>query len=97
MNSKIEVKLGQLLEICPQLREMMTKLLLKMGEVQIVDVCKTTTTKVEDFYEVIPIVQVRIGKFEVKVVLLDNISGVNIISKSLRKKLGLRKPSQLLL
>jgi hypothetical protein len=33
MNSKIEVKLGQLLEICPQLKEMMTKSLLKMEEV----------------------------------------------------------------
>jgi hypothetical protein len=32
MNSKIEVKLGKLLEICPQVREMMTKLLLKMGK-----------------------------------------------------------------
>jgi hypothetical protein len=32
MNSKIEVKLRQLLEICLQLKEMMTKSLLKMGE-----------------------------------------------------------------
>jgi hypothetical protein len=30
MNSKIEMKLGQLLEICIQLREIMTKSLLKM-------------------------------------------------------------------
>ncbi len=32
MNSKIEVQLGQLLEICLQLKEMMTKSLLKMEE-----------------------------------------------------------------
>jgi hypothetical protein len=32
MNSKINVKLKQLLEICPELKEMMTKSLLKMGE-----------------------------------------------------------------
>jgi hypothetical protein len=30
MNSKIEVKLGQLLDICPQLKKIMTKSLLKM-------------------------------------------------------------------
>jgi hypothetical protein len=45
-NSKIEVKLRQLLEICPQLKEMMTKSLLKMGEALIADVCKVTTIKV---------------------------------------------------
>jgi len=53
MNSKIEVKLGQLLEICPQLRKMMIKSLLKIGEAQIADVCKVTSTKVEDFDEAI--------------------------------------------
>ncbi len=45
-NSKIEVKLRQLLEICPQLKETMTKSLLKMGEALIADVCKVTTIKV---------------------------------------------------
>jgi hypothetical protein len=45
MNSNIEVKLGQLLEICPQLREMMTKSLLKREETQIANVCKVTTIK----------------------------------------------------
>jgi hypothetical protein len=38
MNSNIEVKLGQLLEICPQLKEMIIKSLLKMEEAHIVDV-----------------------------------------------------------
>jgi hypothetical protein len=42
---------------------MMTKSALKMGEVQIVNVYKITTTKVEDFDEAIPVVQVCIGKF----------------------------------
>ncbi len=54
--------------------------------------CKITTTKIEDFDEVMPVVQVRVGRFGVRDVLLDNGSNVNIISKSLRKKLGLRKP-----
>jgi FtsZ-interacting cell division protein YlmF len=69
MNSKIKVKLGQLLEICLQLRKMMTKSLLKMGEVQIANVYKVTTTKVEDFDETILVVQVHIGKFGVRDVL----------------------------
>jgi hypothetical protein len=38
------------------------------------------------------VVQVQVGKFEVKDVLLDNGSSVNIISKSLKKKLELKKP-----
>jgi hypothetical protein len=38
------------------------------------------------------VVQVRIGKFGVRDVLLDGRCGVNIISKSLRKKVGLRNP-----
>jgi hypothetical protein len=92
MNSKIEMKLGQLLEICPQLREIMTKSLLKMEEVHIANVCKVITTKIKDFDEAILIVQVRVGKFGVRDVLLDGRYSVNIISNSLRKKLGLRKP-----
>jgi hypothetical protein len=32
MNLKIELKLRKLLEICPQLKQMMTKSLLKMGK-----------------------------------------------------------------
>ncbi len=70
----------------------MTKSLLKMGEVQIANVYKITTTKVEDFDEAIPVVQVRVGKFRVKDVLLNDKSSVNIIFESLKKKLVLRKP-----
>jgi len=97
MNSKIKVKLGQLLEICPQLRKMMTKSLLKMGEVQITNVYKVTTIKVEDFDETILVVQVHIGKFGMRDILLDGRSNANIIFESLRKKLGLRNPSQVFL
>jgi hypothetical protein len=86
MNSKIEVKLIQLLDICPQLKKIMTK------EDHIVNVCKIIATKIKDFDEAILIVQVRVGKFGIKDVLLGNEFSVNIISKSLRKKLGLRKP-----
>jgi hypothetical protein len=46
MNSKMEMKLGQLLKIPPQLKEMMIKSLLKMEEAQIVDVCKFIATKI---------------------------------------------------
>jgi hypothetical protein len=97
MNSKIEVKLGQLLEIFPPLRKMMTKSLLKMGEVKIANVYKVTTIKIEDFDETILVVQVHIGKFGVRDVLLDSKFNANIIFESLRKKLGLKNPSQVLL
>ncbi len=70
----------------------MTKSLLKMGEVQIANVYKITTTKVEDFDEALPVVQVRVGKFRVRDVLLNDKSSVNIIFESLKKKLVLRKP-----
>jgi hypothetical protein len=65
----------------------MTKSLLKMEEVQIANVCKITTIKIEDFDEAISVVQVYVGNFGVRDVLLDNRSNVNIIFKSLRKKL----------
>ncbi len=86
MNSKIEMKLGQLLEICPQLREMMTKSLFKMWEAQIVYLYKVTSIKVEGFGEAILVVQVHIGKFKVRDVLLD---GVNIIFEGLNLKIDL--------
>jgi hypothetical protein len=54
---KLEVKLGQLMRICPQLRGMMEKSSIKMKEDQVVDVCKIAT-KVKDFDEVMPVVQV---------------------------------------
>jgi len=69
----------------------MDKYLLKMIEPQMNDVCKVTTIKIKDFDEVLLIVQVQIGKFGVWDVLLDGRCSVNIISKSLRKKIGLRK------
>jgi hypothetical protein len=40
MNFKFEVKLGQLLRICPQLRKMTKKSLLKIQKTQVVNVCK---------------------------------------------------------
>ncbi len=66
--------------------------LLKMGEAHIDDVYKITSTKVEDLDEVILVVQVCIRKFGVRDILLDGGSGVNMISESLRKKIGLKKP-----
>jgi hypothetical protein len=91
MNSKLDVKLGQLMRICPQLRGMVEKSLIKMKVNQVVNVCKVTT-KVENFDEAMSIVQVRVGKFEIRDVLLDGGSGVNIIFENLRMKLELRRP-----
>jgi hypothetical protein len=72
--------------------KMMEKYLMKMKTNQVMDVCKVNTIKAEDFDEAIPVVQVQVGNFEVKDVLLDKASSVNITLESLRKKLGLRKP-----
>jgi hypothetical protein len=49
-----------------------------MKEDQVANVCKVAI-KVEDFDEAMPIVQVWVGKFKIKDVLLDGGMGVNII------------------
>ncbi len=92
MNSNIEMKLGQLLDICFQILKMMTKSLLKMEEALIANVCKWIVTKIEDFDEAILVVQICVGKFGIRDVLLDGGSSVNVIFLSLKKKLGLKKP-----
>ncbi len=61
MNLKLEVKLGQLLKICEQLR--LRKYLLKMKELQVTDVCKVTIMKIIFFDETMLVVQVQVGKF----------------------------------
>jgi hypothetical protein len=91
MNLKLEVKLGQLMIICPQLRGMVEKSLVNMKEDEVADVCKVIT-KVEDFDEVMLVVQVRVGKFEIRDVLLDGGFDVNLIFESLRRKLELKRP-----
>lgn len=58
MNLKLEVKLQQLLRNFPHLRSIMEKYLLKMKDTQVIDVCKVTTMKVEDFDEAMLVVQV---------------------------------------
>jgi hypothetical protein len=65
-----------------------------MKEDQVVDVCKIIT-KVENFDEVMPIVQVWVGKFEVRDMLLDGGSIVNIIFDHLTKKLELKGPQSI--
>jgi len=65
MNLKLEVKLQQLLRIFPHLRSIMEKYLLKVKDTEVIDVCKVTIMKVEDFDETMSIVQVRMGKFGV--------------------------------
>jgi len=70
---------------------MVEKSLIKMKEDQVANVCKVIT-KVENFDKVMQVVQVRVGKFEIKDVLLDSGFNANIISKSLKKKLELKTP-----
>jgi hypothetical protein len=72
------------MKIYPQLKGMVEKSLIKMREDQVVDVCKVTT-KVEDFDEAMPIVQVQVGNLEVRDVLLNGGFHVNIIFENLRK------------
>ncbi len=69
----------------------MKKSLIKMKELQVVDVYKVTT-KIEDFDEAMPIVQVWVEKLGVRDVLPNGRFGVNTIFESLRKKLRLRRP-----
>ncbi len=59
---------------------------MKMKTNQVMDVCKVSIVKIEDFDEAILVVQVQVNKFEVKNMWLDGGSGVNIILESLRKK-----------
>ncbi len=53
---------------------------MKMKINQVMDVCKVSTIKAKDFDEAILIVRIRVGKFEVRDVLLNGGSSVNIIS-----------------
>jgi MarR-like DNA-binding transcriptional regulator SgrR of sgrS sRNA len=83
MTLKLEVKLGQLLIIFPHLMKVMEKSLMKIKTNQVMDVCKVNIVKVKDFDEVVLVVQVQVRKFEIKNVLLDRGSSVNVTSKSL--------------
>ncbi len=65
MNLKLEVKLGQLLRIFPQLVLIMEKIFSKIKEPQVTSVYKVTIMKIKDFDEAMPIVQVQVGKFGV--------------------------------
>jgi hypothetical protein len=59
---------------------------------EVVDVCKVTISKVEDFDKAIHVVQVRVRKLGMKDVVLDGGFRINIVSKELRKKLRLKRP-----
>jgi len=63
MNSKLEMKLGQMMRICLQLRGMVEKSSIKMKEDHVAYACKVTT-KVEDFDETMPIVQIWVGSLK---------------------------------
>jgi hypothetical protein len=65
MNLKLKIKLGKLLRICPRLKLIKEKYLLKIKEPQMIDVCKVTTIKIKNFNEAMLVVQVRIRKFGV--------------------------------
>ncbi len=64
MTLKLKVKLGLFLEIYPRLMTVMEKSLMKIKRNQVTNVCKVSIIKVEDFVEVIPVVQIQVGKFE---------------------------------
>jgi hypothetical protein len=63
-----------------------------MQEEHVSNVCKVGIRHKNDFDEVMPIVQLSIGNYEIMDVLLDGGFGVNIILEHLRTKLGLKKP-----
>jgi hypothetical protein len=80
---KIEVKLGELIKICPQLQKILTKFFLRMQKERVADVCKVGTQHKNDFDEVMPIVQISIANYEIMDFLLDGGSRVNIIFEHL--------------
>jgi hypothetical protein len=59
------------------------------------NVCKIGTHHKNDFNEIMPIVQVSIGKYEIMDVVLDGGSKVNIIFEHLWRKLGLKRPQSM--
>ncbi len=71
LNVKMEVKLGQLIKICPQLRKILAKFFLRMQEEHVPNVCRIGTHHKNDFDKVMPVVQVCIGNYEIMDVLLD--------------------------
>jgi len=91
LNMKVEVKLEQLIKVCPQLRKILAKFFLRMQKKHVLDVCRVGTLHKNDFDEVMPVVQVSIRNCEIMDVLLDSESGINIIFKHMQRKLGLKK------
>jgi hypothetical protein len=92
LHMKMEVKLGQLIKIFPQLRKILTKLFLRMQEEHVPDMCRVGTHRKNDFDEVMPIVQVCIRNYEIMDVLLNDGSRINIIYEHLWRKLGFKNP-----
>jgi hypothetical protein len=90
LNMKMEIKLGQLIKIFPQLQKILTRFFLKMQKEHVSDVCIVGTHHTNDFDEAMPVVQVSIGNCEIMDVLLDGGSRINIIFE--HRKLGLKKP-----
>jgi hypothetical protein len=69
---------------------MVQKSFIKMKEDHVVDIYKVIIN-VENFDEAMPIVQVRVGRFEVRDVLLDGDFDAKIIFGSLKNKIQLKK------
>lgn len=80
------------MQIFPQMKRPLENHLVKMKFGSIMNACKVTTTKEKDFDENMLVVQIQIQKYGMRNVLLDGGFGMNIASKGLWKKLGLRKP-----
>jgi hypothetical protein len=91
-NMKMEVKLGKLINIFPQLCKILEKIFLKMQKECVSDVCGVGTHHKNDFNEVMQVVQVSIGNCEFMDIILDGGFGVNLIYEHLQGKLGLKIP-----
>jgi hypothetical protein len=63
-----------------------------MQEEHVLVVCRVNTHHINDFNEIMPIVQISIGNYEIMDVLLDGGSRIIIIFEHLQRKLGLKKP-----
>ncbi len=70
-NMEMEVKLGQLIKIFPQLWKILAKFSLRTEEEHVPHVCIIGIHHKNDFDEVMLVVQVSIGNYEIMDVLLD--------------------------
>ncbi len=91
---KIWNEVGTTFKVMPTIKKDDRENIIKMQGTPIANFYKVTIEKIEDFDLAMLLIQLWIGKFGMRDVLLDGGSGVNIFSKSLKKKLGSMKKPQ---